>query len=158
MESWKGQKYCTNPLNLHGSKMKDLRLVTVDQAKKHPSLVSLGQKICSKCQKEIAKLPAESNQDYLGDLSDDIATPPRRPSQSSGNKDVISSEDTFSCPESDLETINKSLGLIGVSPLKKHKTLTTASYLPKRSKKFMKQFLRNLRVCVGQHLCKPRAM
>ena len=114
--------------------MKDVKLVTVDQAKKHPSPVSLGHKICSKCQKEIAKLPTESNQDYLGDLSDDIATSPRRSSQSSGNKDVISSEDTFSCLESDLETMNKSLGFIGISPLKKHKALTTASYLPKKHK------------------------
>jgi len=57
--------------------MKDLRLVTVDQARNHPLLVILGQKICSKCQKEIAKLPAELNHDCLGHLSDAMATSQR---------------------------------------------------------------------------------
>ena len=122
-------------INLHGSKMKDLRLVTVDTARKHPSLPSRGQNICSKCRKEIAKFPAESNHDYLGDLSIGMKTPPRRASQSLDSEDVISAEDMFSCPKSDLEAISESHGLIGVSPLEKHKALTTASYLPKKKQK-----------------------
>ena len=37
-----------------------------------------------------------------------------------------------------ISAINKSLGLIGVSLLKRNKALTTASYLPKKKKKVHK--------------------
>ena len=54
-------KYCTNTFSEHGtSKSSDLRWVTEDQDNKYPSKVSLGQKICSKCRKKLAKLPCES--------------------------------------------------------------------------------------------------
>lgn len=129
----KGDKYCVNPFKLHGCKRKDLRDVTREQAIKHPSLVSTGQKICSQCRKELSKRPEESTEDVqepfsMESLSSDEGA--------SGAEAIgMSESELFSSPEASLQDINQSLGIIGVSPLKKHKAKTNASYLKQKKQR-----------------------
>ena len=80
-------------------------------------------------------MPTESNDDYLGDSFKDMATSSRPSSQSSDHEGGINDQEIFYCPESDLEIVNTSLSLIGVSPLNKRRALSTASYLPKKKQK-----------------------
>ncbi len=109
----------------------DLRWVTESQAKKHPSKIALGQKICSKCRKMLSKLPAEEE------------SPPYKPyclSGEGGQKEVkekseMDDDNTFISTESDLGTVNRSLEFIGISPLKRKDIERTPSYVPRKKQR-----------------------
>ena len=108
-------KYCTNSFSEHGaSKSSNLRWVTEDQANKYPSKVSLGQKICSKCRKELAKLALESR-------SLELTLPP----EGSSCKEMVHDQpkeehyEEFIDPDTEMDVLNKSIEIIGKSPVKK---------------------------------------
>ena len=101
--------------NHDGKWAKDLRSITEKPAESHPSKVLLGQKICSKCRKMIAKLLSEnqssschSSQADNKECIDEMVGPPEM--------DV---DGSFVSPEAELGAINKSLEFIGDSLFKK---------------------------------------
>ena len=131
-------RYCCNPFHNHGVKQtKDLRSVTEKQAESHPSKVLLGQKICSKCRKTLAKLPSEnqssscrSSQVDDEECIDVRVDPPE-----------MDADDNFVSPEADLGAINHSLELIGVSPFKKRNMKRSATYVPRKKERVKETFL-----------------
>ena len=122
-------KYCTSPFSEHGaSKSSDLRWVTEDQANKYPSKVSLGQKICSKCRKKLTKLPCESR-------SLELTLP-----KGSSCKEMVHDQPIeehykeFIDPDTEMDVLNKSIEIIGESPVKKQRIKSSAYISSKMSK------------------------
>eukprot|EP00112_Aurelia_sp_Birch-Aquarium-sp1_P021762 Seg5932.1 transcript_id=Seg5932.1/GoldUCD/mRNA.D3Y31 product="hypothetical protein" protein_id=Seg5932.1/GoldUCD/D3Y31 len=117
--SKKNEKYCCDPLKEHSTnKSKDLRNFSEAHVKKHPQLVSSGQNICSSCRKRLMKLQCESDEEPMhNNASDD--TP---------EHDLIEKDNELTSAEHELETLNRSLEKIGVSPLKRHHVNSKVSY------------------------------
>ena len=102
--------------------------VTEDQANKYPSKVSFGQKICSKCRKKLAKLPCES-------MSLELTLP-----EGSSCKEMVHDQpieehyEEFIDPDTEMDVLNKSIKIIGESPIKKQRIKSSAYISPKKSK------------------------
>ena len=122
-------KYCTNPFSEHGaSKSSDLRWVTEDQANKYPSKVSLGQKICSKCRKRLAKLPCESK-------SLELTLPEGSSCKEMAHDQPIEEHyEEFIDPDTEMDVLNKSIEIIGESLVKKQRIKSSAYISSKKSK------------------------
>eukprot|EP00112_Aurelia_sp_Birch-Aquarium-sp1_P015851 Seg3541.3 transcript_id=Seg3541.3/GoldUCD/mRNA.D3Y31 product="hypothetical protein" protein_id=Seg3541.3/GoldUCD/D3Y31 len=130
------RKYCCDPFKEHTTlRKKDLRDVTEEQAINYPSMVSIGLKICSCCRKKLCKLPTEMVacvQPQHTEIADTI----EQISQEETGGEVNEQDDSiFSSPDSELHDINKSLELIGESPLKKSRMETSSAYLQKKKQK-----------------------
>jgi len=68
----KHQKYCCDPIKEHKCKRaKDLRNVIDRQAQEHPSLVSIGEKICSNCRKRLGTVSPEAETESSSDEQED---------------------------------------------------------------------------------------
>ena len=127
------RKYCCDPFKEHKTLgKKDLRDVTEEQAKNYPSMVSFGLKICSGCRKKLCKLPAEMVaclQPQHTEMAEQISQ------EETGGEANEQNDSIFSNPDSELYDINKSLELIGESPLKKSRMETSSAYVQKKKKK-----------------------
>ena len=123
------KKYCCDPFKEHSAKkVKDLRLVTKEQAARHPSLVQIGMKLCCPCRKKLAKQQKETlaNQNQVDTSSSESL---------SSAEDEIPNEEIYVSPEFEFETLNQSLVLIGESPLNRQMVQTRVKYLPKKRKR-----------------------
>ena len=122
------KKYCCDPFKEHSAKVKDLRLVTKEQAARHPSLVQIGMKLCCPCRKKLAKQQKETlaNQNQVDTCSSESL---------SSAEDEIPNEEIFVSPEFEFETLNQSLVLIGESPLNRQMFQTRVKYLRKKRKR-----------------------
>ena len=102
--------------------------MTENQANKYPSKVSLGQKICSKCRKKLAKLPCESR-------SLELTLP-----EGSSCKEMVHDQprkehyEKFVDPDTEMDVFNKSIEIIGESPVKKQRIKSSAYISSKKSK------------------------
>ena len=122
----KRQKYCCDPFKEHTSKRtKDLRHVTDIQARDYPSLVSVGEKICTNCRKRLGKLPPEA----AIQPSDD------EQNEEQGIDDSFTHDQSFTSPEVELSSLNTSLELIGATPFKKYRAHNEGSYVVKKKQK-----------------------
>ena len=120
------QKYCCGPFKEHTSKRtKDLRHVTDIQACDYPSLVSIGEKICTNCQKRLGKLPPKA----AIQPSDD------EQNKEQGIDDSFTHDQSFTSPEVELSSLNTSLELIGATPFKKCRDHNEGSYVVKKKQK-----------------------
>ena len=138
-------KYCTNPFSEHGtSKSSDLRWVTEDQANKYPSKVSLGQKICGE---KLAKLPCESRSLEL--------TLPEGSSCKEMVHDQPIEEHYEEFIDTEMDVLNKSIEIIGESPVKKQRIKSSAYISSKKSKIQQTVYLRCDNACgldIQQHI------
>ena len=122
----KHQKYCCDPFKEHTSKRtKDLRHITDIQAHDYPSLVSIGEEICTNCRKRLGNLPPEA----AIQLSND------EQNKEQGLSDSFTHDQSFTSPEVELSSLNTSLELIRTSPFKKYRAQNEGSYIPKKKEK-----------------------
>ena len=147
-------KYCCNPFGDNSAKWKgDLRWVTESQAKSHPSKVLLGQKICSRCRKMLAKLPAEaqpSSSSSSGEDEEEI----QGAMMDQSEMDI---DDSFAFPETELGTINRSLELIGASPFKEKNMKRTTSYVLRKKQRVQEAMSAKIDAATAPHASTPKA-
>ena len=129
------RKYCCDPFKQHKTKRtKDLRLVTVEQAKCNPSLVQVGMKICTNCR----KLPQKPQHMVEEEL----------PIENLHSEE----EDNFVPPEIEFKNLNETLELIGESPLSQQKVKSRSRYLPQKKKKVQDALERKFDAACGSSL------
>ena len=123
------KKYCCDPFKEHSTeKVKDLRLVTKEQATRHPSLVQIVMKLCCPCRKKLAKRHKET-------LANEIQYHNSPSENLSSAEDEIPNDEVSVSSECEFETLNQSLTLIGESPLNWQMAQTRVKYLPNKRKR-----------------------
>ena len=95
--------------NTQLKKVKDLRLVTREQATRHPSLVQIGMKLCCPYRKKLAKQHKETSAKQIQENSSS--------ENLSSAEDEMPIDEIFVSPEYEFEILNQSLTLIVESPL-----------------------------------------
>ena len=78
------------------------------QAQEHPSLVSIGEKICSNSRKRLGTLSLEAETESSNDEQQ----------EQQGLDDLFTHDQSFTSSEVELSSLNISLELIGASPFK----------------------------------------
>ena len=127
----KHQKYCCDPFKEHKSRRaKDLRNVTDGQAQEHPSLVLIGEKICSNCRKRLGTLSPEAESESSSDEQQ----------ERQGLDDSFTHDQSFTSSEVELSSLNTSLELIGASSFKKYRAQKGGSYVLKKMQKIQDAF------------------
>ena len=135
----KHQKYCCDPFKEHKSRRaKDLRNVTDRQAQEHPSLVSIGEKICSNCRKRLGTPSSEAETESSSDEHQ----------EEQGLDDSFTYDQSFTSSEVELSSLNTSLELIGASSFKEYRAQKEGSYVLKKMQKYRMPFHKRLMLYV----------
>ena len=132
----KRQHYCYNPFQHHEKKQyKTLGVVTSRQVAIYPSKLMAGAKLCDSCRKRITGLPSE-----IGLCDEENSATCNTGSDSPGSsrsQDICNDkgDENYQCQEEEFSVFDKSLSLLGESPLDKRKLLNLKSYIPEKKKK-----------------------
>ena len=134
------QKYCCDPFKQHKNRRaKDLRNVTDTQAHEHPSLVSIGEKVCFNCHKRLGTLSPEAETESSNDEQQ----------EQQGLDDSFTRDQSFTSSEVELSSLNTSLELIGASPFKKYRAQKEGLCVLKKMKKIQDAFSQKIDVVCG---------
>lgn len=125
---------CCDPFNIHKLYVrKGLRKISVEFAKKFPkSGIISGQKICAKCRNKLSEDASSSTSSDNASVSSETV--------------AHSHQEEFVSQEIELDTLNKSLTVIGESPVKTTHLKRKHSYGQQKTEKIKNVFAKKLKI------------
>lgn len=146
---------CCDPFRTHKTrKLKSLRCVTQTMIDSHKSLhFQSGDLLCDKCRKTVYKLKIDDTKMPIDSSSSSELEDACKPGSSGiASNDIASNDiegDLFVSPEYQLDTLNKSLQVLGESPVVKRKANTRVSYARNKAKSIHTTVKRKLELIGG---------
>lgn len=137
---------CCDPFQCHSvRKVKGLRCIPQKIITQHPSLhINTEDKLCTPCRKKVTQLPVEDT-DVV--LTDDDSSSKVRPVSSCST--ITAADDVFESRQHELAIINKSLEVLGESPVCTRKVDTRVNYSLRKVRAIQTTVKRKLELIAG---------